>query len=168
MESIQRQLERPANWLIALACVITIVMMLHIVADVFAKYAFNSPIEGTIETVAGYYMVAVVFLPFAYVTYTEGQIIVELFTRGLSKRNQRLLDGLIGIATLIYMVIFTWNTVTEAFYQTGQLEIWETGTTMIPIWPSRWIIPIGCGMMAVFVVFHLVRDLRGDNKRSVP
>lgn len=168
MESIQKQIERPANWLIAAACVITVVMMLHIVADVFAKYLFNSPIEGTIETVAGYYMVAVVFLPFAYVTYTEGQIIVELFTRGLSKNSQRYLDGLIGIATLVYMTIFTWNTVAEAIYQTSQLEIWETGTTMIPIWPSRWVIPIGCGAMVLFVVFHLVRDLRGNNDRSAP
>ncbi len=69
METIRKLIERPANWLIAFACFVTIVMMFHIVADVFAKYAFNSPIEGTIETVAGYYMVAVVFFPFAYVLY---------------------------------------------------------------------------------------------------
>ncbi len=162
VESVGKAIERPANWLIAAACVVTVVMMFHIVGDVFAKYIFNSPIEGTIEIVAGYYMVAVVFLPFAYVTYTEGQIIVELFTRGLSKRNLIRFDGLIAIATLVYMTIFTWNTVDEAIYQTGQREIWETGTFEVAIWPSRWIIPIGCGVMAVFVLYRLVRDLRGD------
>jgi TRAP-type C4-dicarboxylate transport system permease small subunit len=163
LDTIRRLIERPAGWLIAGASVVTVVMMFHIVADVFAKYAFNSPIEGTIETVAGYYMVAVVFFPFAYVACTEGHIIVELFTRGMSKRKLMRLDGIIAIATFLYMAVFTWKTVEEAILRTEQLEIWETGTSMIPIWPSRWLIPIGCGVMAVYVVYRLVRDLRGQS-----
>lgn len=164
MESFRRMIERPANWLIYIACAITVLMMFHIVADVLAKYFFNSPLEGTIETVAGYYMVAVVFLPFAYVCYTEGQIIVELFTRGLSPRNQRLLDGLLGVATFVYMAIFTWKTFEEAVYRTAQLEIWETGTSEIPIWPSRWTITIGCAVMTAYVLYRLIRDLRARNE----
>lgn len=163
METIRRLIERPADWLIAFACVVTIVMMFHIVADVFAKYAFNSPIEGTIETVAGYYMVAVVFFPFAYVACTEGQIVVDLFTRGLSKRTVMRLDGIIAIAMFLYLAVFTWKTVEEAVLRTAQLEIWETGTSMIPIWPSRWLIPIGCGVMAAYVAYRLARDLRGQS-----
>ncbi len=162
MDTIRRLIERPANWLIAFACAVTVVMMLHIVADVFAKYAFNAPIEGTIETVAGYYMVAVVFFPFAYVACTEGHIVVELFTRGLSKLTLKRLDGIIAIATFLYLAVFTWKTVEEAVLRTAQLEIWETGTSMIPIWPSRWLIPIGCGVMAAYVLYRLIRDLRGD------
>lgn len=158
-------IERPANWLVYLACGITILMMLHIVADVVAKHFFNSPLEGTIETVAGYYMVAVVFLPFAYVAYTEGQIIVELFTRGLSLRNQMRLDGFLGIATFIYMAIFSWKTIEEAVFRTAQLEIWETGTSEIPIWPSRWIIAIGCLVMTAYVLYRLIRDFRGRNEQ---
>lgn len=165
LEIIRRLIERPANWLIAAACVVTVVMMFHIVADVFAKYVFNSPIEGTIETVAGYYMVAVVFFPFAYVAYTEGHIIVELFTRGLKPRVLMRIDGIVAIVTFIYMAIFTWKTVEEAVLRTAQLEIWETGTSMIPIWPSRWLIPIGCGVMTAYVVWRLVRDLSGRPDR---
>jgi len=164
LESMRRAIERPANWLIYIACAITVLMMLHIVADVLAKYFFNSPLEGTIETVAGYYMVVVVFLPFAYVTYTEGQIIVELFTRGLTPRNQLLLDGLLGIVTFVYMAIFTWNTFAEAVFRTIQLEIWETGTSEIPIWPSRWTIAIGCAVMSAYVLYKVIRDLRGRNQ----
>ena len=162
--SFRRAIERPANGLIYIACGITILMMFHIVADVLAKYFFNSPLEGTIETVAGYYMVAVVFLPFAYVSYTEGQIIVELFTRGLTPRSQLLLDALLGIATFVYMAIFTWNTFEEAVFRTIQLEIWETGTSEIPIWPSRWTITIGCAVMTAFVLYKVIRDLRGRNQ----
>jgi TRAP-type C4-dicarboxylate transport system permease small subunit len=35
---------------------------------------------------------------------------------------------------------------------------------MIPIWPSRWLIPIGCGVMAAYVLYRLVRDLRGQSE----
>ena len=42
METIRRLIERPADWLIAFACVVIIVMMFHIVADVFAKYALTA------------------------------------------------------------------------------------------------------------------------------
>ena len=164
LDSIGRMIERPSNWLIYIACAITILMMFHIVADVLMKYCFNSPLDGTIETVAGYYMVAVVFLPFAYVCYTEGQIIVELYTRGLTPRNQLLLDGLLGIGTFVYMAIFTWKTIEEAIFRTAQLEIWETGTTEIPIWPSRWTIALGCGVMTAYVLYKLIRDLRGRNQ----
>ena len=163
MQTIRKFIERPANVLIAFACVIAVMMMFHIVADVFSKYAFNSPIEGTIETVAGYYMVAVVFFPFAYVAYTEGQIVVELFTRRMSARRVMRLDGIVAIATFLYMALFAWMTVEEAVYNTIQLEIWETGTSMIPIWPSRWFIPIGCGVMAAHVLYRLIRDLRGQS-----
>ena len=40
-----------------------ILMMLHIAADVVARYIFNAPLHGTVEIVSAYYMVAVVFLP---------------------------------------------------------------------------------------------------------
>ena len=165
MQTIPKSIQRPANVLIAAAGVIAVMMMFHIVLDVFAKYLFNSPIEGTIETVAGYYMVAIVFFPFAYVAYTEGHIIVELFTRGMSARRLLRLDGIVAIATFLYMSLFAWMTVEEAIARTLQLEIWETGTTMIPIWPSRWFIPIGCGVMAAYVLYRLIRDLRGQTEQ---
>ena len=161
MKTIGKFIERPADALVWLACVAAVVMMLHIVIDVFSKYAFNAPLEGTIEIVAGYYMVAVVFFPFAYVAYREGHIIVELFTRNLAPRKVRMLDGVIAIFTFAYLAVFTWQTLEEAIYRTVQLEIWETGTFMIAIWPSRWLLPIGGGLMAVYVLYRLVRDLGG-------
>jgi TRAP-type C4-dicarboxylate transport system permease small subunit len=161
VEKIRKLIERPADALVALACLISIMMMLHIVADVFAKYLFNSPIDGTIEWVASYYMVALVFFPLAYVAYDEGHIIVELFTRRLSPGKLLRLDGIVAIVTFAYMAVFTWKTAEEAVFRTAQLEIWETGSQNIPVWPSRWMIPIGCGVMAAYVLYRLVRDLRG-------
>ncbi len=61
---------------------------------------FYVPVEDTLEIVEIYYMVAVVYLPFAYVARGEGHIIIELFTRNLAPRNLARLETLIGMVTL--------------------------------------------------------------------
>ena len=90
--------------LMILGGVATIMMMLHIVADVILKHTLNDPIDGTTEIVAAYYMVASVFLPLAYVTFTEGHLIVELFTSKLSGRPLRLLSAFAGAVTVLYLL----------------------------------------------------------------
>jgi TRAP-type C4-dicarboxylate transport system permease small subunit len=164
VETIRKLVERPSNALIAVACCIAVLMMLHVVLDVFSKYLLNSPINGTIEIVAGYYMVAIVFFPLAYVARREGHILVELFTRRMRPGRIRRLDAVIGIFTFGYMALFTWMTMVEALHRTAQLEIWEIGTFNIPIWPSRWLITIGCGMMAAYVLYRLADDFRGHDE----
>ena len=91
----ERLIVGSSNRLNTVAMILVAVMMLHITADVLCKYAFNASIDSTLETVAFYYMMAIVFRPLAYATHEGGQIVVELFTRGMSKRATLVLDGLI-------------------------------------------------------------------------
>ena len=72
MERFFGLIDRPSNLLTKLAGIIIMVMMIHISADVAAKYLLNDPIDGTLEIVAAYYMVVIVFFPLAYVTITRG------------------------------------------------------------------------------------------------
>ena len=75
-------------------------MMVHITIDVIGRVVFNNPFDATIEVVSAYYMVAVSFLPLAYISRHEGQIIVELFTRNLRKRPMLRLELLVNVVTL--------------------------------------------------------------------
>ncbi len=139
-----------------------IAMMLHIVADVATKYLFNDPIDGTTEIVAAYYMVAVVFLPIAYVTFKEGQLIVELFTGWMSDRSRRRLDGFAGLVTLAYLVFTIQHTAAEAVRRTIEGEAWETSVDLVAVWPSRWILPVSLAVMALYVLLEATRHLRGE------
>ena len=160
MRKLEKLLEQPINWLFWLAALVTIVMMLHVVADVIGKQFFNTPIWGTLETVSGYYMVIVVFLPLAYVARTEGHIIVELFTRNLPPRKLARLDGAIGIVTLLFMGLFTWLTGLEAVTRTIQGEVWDIADGNMIIWPSRWVLPIGAAIMTAYVLIRVIKDFR--------
>ncbi len=134
-----------------------VLMMLHIVADVATKYLFNDPIDGTTEIVAAYYMVAVVFLPLAYVTIAEGHLIVELFTVRIGGRPLAALVGAAGLITLLYLLFFIYHTAVEAVRRTREGEAWETSVDLVAVWPSRWFLTVGLTAMALYVALALAR-----------
>lgn len=145
----------------AAACLGLTLMMFHVVADVAGKFFFRFPVEGTVETVEIYYMVMVVFLPFAYVTRTTGQIEVELFTRSLQGRKLAILEVSLGIFILVYMILMTWKTGEDAIDKTLLGEIREAGVSFLLAWPSRWLPPVGSGVMSLVVLVRLIADVRG-------
>lgn len=159
MGKLEKLIRSPTNLLVGAACIVTILMMVHVVADVTSRYLFAYQIEGTIEVVAGYYMVAIVFLPLAYVASHEGHIIVELFTRGMSERGLARFDGVVGIVTFLFMCLFAWMTFEEALAQTLEGEVVQTSDDVIIIWPSRWFLPLGCAVMAAYVLVQSIQDL---------
>jgi TRAP-type C4-dicarboxylate transport system permease small subunit len=155
----------PINALTFLGGVLMLLMMAHIVVDVGARVLFNSPFDGTTEIVAGYYMVAVIFFPLAYVTHHEGHITVELFTRGLPPRRLAGLEVAIGVVAFCFLAWFTWESVVAAYDSLLENEQWETADDLVTIWPSRWFIPIGLATMAIYLVYRLADDLRAARGR---
>jgi len=139
-----------------------VMMMMHIVTDVALKYFLNDPIDGTTEIVAAYYMVATVFLPLAYVTLTEGHLIVELFTSKISERPLNLLTAFTGLLTLAYLSFVIYCTGEEAILRTKSGEAWETSVDLVAVWPSRWLLPIGLTAMAVVVLKITINHFRSE------
>ena len=101
-----------------------VMMMLHIVTDVVLKHTLNDPIDGTTEIVAAYYMVASVFLPLAYVTFSEGHLIVELFTSKMSGRPLRLLTAISGVVTVFYLFFLSKHWISIEELRPLRLEFW--------------------------------------------
>ncbi len=160
MERFFGLIDRPSTLLTKLAGIIIMVMMLHISADVAAKYLLNDPIDGTLEIVAAYYMVVIVFFPLAYVTHHEGHIKVELFTRGLSKRTVFGIDSAVAVIGFFYMALLTVGAFEEAIKKTAIRETWETADDVLEVWPSRWLVPLGCFFMAAYLAWRAGTDAR--------
>lgn len=150
----------PSNVLAYAGGVAIVLMMLHVTAEVASRELFGFPLEGTVEIVSFYDMVAVTFLPLAYVTHREGHIMVELFTRGLRRRRLAGLEAIVGIACLAFVVVFvreTWEAAVGS-YESG--EMWETADDLITIWPSRFLVPLGAGLMGIYMIYRIVDDIR--------
>lgn len=165
MDRLLRWLEIPIHVLLWIAVLAGLLMMLHISADVAGRTIFNHPLPGTTEIVSAYYMVAVAYLPWAWIARNNDHIQVELFSRLFPARVNAVLEPIIQLVTIVYVSVFTWETFIRAIHQTAAGEAWEAGTGFIPVWPSRWLLPIAGGLMVLHMVVRLLRDAMRAGER---
>jgi TRAP-type C4-dicarboxylate transport system permease small subunit len=158
MKAFERLLSRLTDISAIVGGLAMVVMMLQVTADVLGKYILNHPVPATLETVSSYYMVALVFLPLGFVTKHHEHIIVELFTQGLSPRPLSFFTGLANVLAAAYVFTLAWRGMDEAIYMTGIRESWETSIWDMQVWPSRWFVPIGCGLMFLYMLIHAIDD----------
>lgn len=142
-----------------LASFFMVAMMFHVVADVVSKWFFNFPLIGTLEVVSNYYMVGLIFLPLAYVQRKGSHIVAEIFTQSMAWRARLILDGVVGIFLFVYAATFVWHTSVEGARKTVELEYLEATSMLIVIWPVRWFLPAGFGILGLMALYQAVRGL---------
>jgi TRAP-type C4-dicarboxylate transport system permease small subunit len=140
-------------------------MMLHVSADVTGRYFFNRPLDGTTEIVSAYYMVIVAYLPWAYLARNDTHIAVDIFTRLMPPAVSFWLEIVVKILVVTYLSLFLYQTGSQAISQTRIHEVWQAGTVFIPVWPSRWIPPLACGLMILTVVLKIIDDILSGPKQ---
>jgi TRAP-type C4-dicarboxylate transport system permease small subunit len=148
-----------------------VLMMLHVTADVIMRTLFNAPIEGTNEVVAGYYMVAIAYLPWAYVARNDNHIVAGIFKQVGTPAFDHWVEIGVKVLTAAYVAIFTYQTFFAALQRTAQGEVWLAGTKYLPVWPSRWLLPLAGTLMIAHLVLRVIQDLlrgRSDRKADAP
>lgn len=158
VDGLLERIEAPIRFLLWLALVAGFLMMMHVTVDVAGRTLFNRPFAGTTEIVSAYYMVAAAYLPWAWLARNDDHIMVELFTRAAPRKFNQWLDILVKIATIAYVSLFTWQTGLRAIEQTRAGEVWDAAGRFIPVWPSRWMLPIAAGLMVLYLILRVVSD----------
>lgn len=133
-------------------------MLVHVTLDILLKFFFSMPINGTLEMVSAYYMVAAVFLPLGIVQRARGHILVEVFTQHLAPRAIAGFSGVSGLIGMLFLAALTVMSGIEAVNQTLRLERLDIVFFYLPVWPSRWFLPIGCGVFTFYLLLHSVVD----------
>jgi TRAP-type C4-dicarboxylate transport system permease small subunit len=158
IERLLRWLEIPINLLLWIALLAGLLMMLHVSVDVTARALYNHPLPGTSELVGGYYMVAICYLPWAWLTRHDNHIVAGVFERIGSRRFGYWEEVAVKVFMLLYVGVFCWQTGVRAVQQTVAGEVWEAAGGFVPIWPSRWLLPIASALMCIYLVLRIVRD----------
>ena len=145
-----------------IAGIALVLMMVQMVVDVFMRNFFRSPIEGSLEIVSNYYMVAVVFLPLALVERRHEHITVDLFVNMMPPVMQRLVRIIGYIVCSIFFGLLTYQTGIDA------LEAWERNELLmssifIILWPAKLLLPIGFGLMLIQVLLHAWKSMASAN-----
>jgi len=155
--------ERLTSWcaraLLFVGAIALVLMMMHVMIEVGLRTLFNKSIPGTEEIVSGYYMVAVVFLPLAYVQLERGHIIIELFTLKAGPRLKAWIDGCVSFLCSGALGVFTYATFDKAIEMTSKGEFW-IGMIEVVIWPARWALPFGLGIMMLIMFLQGIREFQ--------
>ena len=151
-------LRRATDLTMLLAGLALVLMTLHVLADVIAGLVFNSPIPGTLEIVAFYYMVAAIVFPAAYLERRNEHIAVELFYSRFPGWGRRAADVWAALLTAAFFAAFTYQSWLDALEATATREV-VMGAAAIEIWPSRYILPISFALMVLVSLFNALRAL---------
>lgn len=159
----------PLEWLSEALLSVTIIpvlaMMAHVTLDVCLKYLVNTPIQGTLEITAYYYMVSIVVLPMAFIELTRQSIAVDLFYQMMPARGQVIATGIVLLLTAAGyggLAYISWPDALEAF---DKKEI-VMGTVNIYIWPARFLLPGALLVATVVCLVHFARLLVSAKARQ--
>jgi TRAP-type C4-dicarboxylate transport system permease small subunit len=165
VEKLLEWVEKPIVLLLWVGLLAAFAMMVHVGVDVFWRTALNSPFAGTTEIVAGWYMVAIAFLPWTWIARNDNHIVAGMFQRLGGPRFEFWLEVAVKIWTILFLYFFVWQTWIQAERQTRINEVWQAAGGFIPIWPARWLLPISGALMLVYLVLRVIRDVMRDFKR---
>jgi TRAP-type C4-dicarboxylate transport system permease small subunit len=151
-----RLVGRATDFLMVLAGVALALMTIHVVADVTMRVIFNSPIPGTLEIVAFYYMVAAIVFPVAFLERKDEHISVELFYGFFPAWAKRASYVFACLLSAVFFAVFAYQSWLDALKATASREV-VMGAAAIQIWPARYILPISFALLVVVALLKIVR-----------
>ena len=150
------------------AAIVVLLMMLHITLDVTAKYIFNYPLPGTLPIVANYYMIAVVFLPVAFVEIKKESIAVDLFYLWFPSWLKHLSTVFGTLCSITFFSILAYQSYFNAMRAYGNGEYVDS-TYVVITWPSRFLLPLSFASVVIVLAMRLIHEIRhGDAPMTPP
>lgn len=156
-----RMLSRVHSGLLALLALIGALaitaMMIHVVTDVAMRNFSNRPIPATYEIVTNYYMIALAFIPLAWVERSGGMVQVEVTEALLGPKSKAWSDRLVAlISTVIYggLAWVTWIAALKS-YRVGEFVMAQN--TPVAIWPAAFLLPLGFALATMITAIRIVR-----------
>ncbi|WP_166434108.1 TRAP transporter small permease subunit [Roseovarius spongiae] len=143
----------------AISGLVLLGMMLLVSADVASATILGRPIQNVIEIVAFYMMVGIVFLPLGSTELRDDHIKTDILMQKLPKRANMACQGLVGLVGIAMLSVLTYVSFDKAVQATQRGEM-MMGTTMIQIWPSRWILFAGFLFFLICVLVGTLRLIR--------
>ena len=141
-------------------------MMLLTCADVFLRYLFNAPIEGTLD-LTQMLMVIIVFFGLAHCGWTGGHVVVDVMRELLPSKVIVPLAVAVNAVGALAMLAMAWESVQTSltYMLTGETPM----TVLIPKYPFIWVAAFGALTYAAILLFKTVRpDERDEAGGSSP
>ncbi|WP_162901352.1 TRAP transporter small permease [Breoghania sp. L-A4] len=138
---------------------ITFAMMVLVVANAVSRFLFNAPVSGAFEITESM-LTVLIFLSLALTQYEGGHIRVVLITQRLAPPLRRAARLFALIAGALF---FGWCAVAAWGYAMQSLAINEQqwGAVRYPLYPVKFVVFAGLGLLAVQFALGAVREALG-------
>lgn len=157
-QGLDRTIHVFSRVLLIFGTVAILMMALHVTADVVGRLAASRPIYGTTEIVSFYYMVAVVCLPLAYIELRDEHITVDVFYLHMPMWLKRTVFVFACLVTAGFFALFAYQSWHDSLRAMATRDM-VMGNAMIEIWPSRFFMPIGFGLLVVAALLRAAKAL---------
>ena len=126
--------------------------------DVVGTQFFGQPIHGAKEITEST-MVLVVFGALTYAQIRNSHIRVEIIYTRVGPRAKAIMDVASGVAALVFFGMMIWQCIGEAMISTRIGEVTD-GLIRFPLYPARWILVVGAGLLIAQLLLDLIRDIQ--------
>ncbi|KMK66554.1 TRAP transporter small permease [Puniceibacterium sp. IMCC21224] len=156
MPLLTRLRDRGLDLLAVLGGLAILTLMIHVVADVAMRNLLNQPIPATYEVVTHYYMIALAFLPLAWLERRRGMVQVEVLEPLMSPALLRLSDRFVALLSTVIYAALAWVTWKTALgnYATGTFVLAQN--VAVPTWPAYFLPPLGFALAAAVTAVRIL------------
>jgi C4-dicarboxylate transporter DctM subunit len=143
-----------------------VLLMGHVLLNVFMRYGFNMPVRGTNEIVAAWYMPIIAFSGFILAQFFDRHISANILFDHLPFRVQR--EVAVG-GILICMLacgLFAYFTLEEALHSMAITRRVITGSQSLIVWPATFAAPIAFAAIAGMLALSAWRTATGQTTIS--
>lgn len=158
--------QRLDTLLAAIGAAAAALMMLHVVAEIFCRNVLGITLPATLEIVSLYYMPALIFLPLASVEKMSGHIDVSFVQEAFPAPVRRVTEVAALTACGLVYGAMGWVGLQEAMAK-FRIREFLMGEVAVPLWPGRFLVPIGCFAIAAVIAVKLAilfRSRKNDAK----
>lgn len=138
-----------------LSMFLALIMALHVTAEIVGRRFFNYPLPGTIEIVSYFYMVSVSFLPLGYSQAVGEHVSADAFMALIPRKLRPHAEWLGKMLSVIVCLILLWATTQMAVQQTRLGEAVQSAYFDIPVWWTRWLVPLGLLSMVMVMLAQM-------------
>lgn len=132
-------------------------MMLLIVADVFLRFLFNSPVKGSLE-LTEFFMVLAGFLGIAWCAVNDAHVRVDILVSHLPTRSQAFIDAFTLLLGMTVVPLVAW----QGFSQIK--SSYEEGTVShaldIPCYPFYGVVGLGYALLFLVQIIILIKLIK--------
>jgi TRAP-type C4-dicarboxylate transport system permease small subunit len=140
---------------VAVVCLFAI--MLVVVADVFMRYVVNRPFSFTYDLVGLYLMAGLFYLALSDTFAIHAHVSVDILEHRFSPAVRRLCEIVTCLCGIAVFLLITWLGLLRAIENFVNGDV-LAGAIPWPSWASAALVPLGCAVLTLRLVLHLVAN----------